>query len=67
MLDIKRIRTNKEEVIESLNSRFGNYNIDKVLELDEKRREIIFEVENKKARQNEVSKQVPKLKKDLVL
>ena len=64
MLDIKRIRINKEEVIESLNSRFGNYNIDKVLELDEKRREIIFEVENKKARQNEVSKQVPKLKKD---
>ncbi|MEB3025108.1 MULTISPECIES: serine--tRNA ligase [unclassified Parvimonas] len=64
MLDIKRIRMNKEEVIESLNSRFGNYNIDKVLELDEKRREIIFEVENKKARQNEVSKQVPKLKKD---
>ncbi|MBF1299913.1 serine--tRNA ligase [Parvimonas sp. D2] len=64
MLDIKRIRTNKEEIIESLNSRFGNYNIDKVLELDEKRREIIFEVENKKARQNEVSKQVPKLKKE---
>lgn len=64
MLDIKRIRMNKEEVIESLNSRFGNYNINKVLELDEKRREIIFEVENKKARQNEVSKQVPKLKKD---
>lgn len=64
MLDIKRIRTNKEEVIESLNSRFGNYNIDKVLELDENRREIIFEVENKKARQNEVSKQVPKLKKE---
>lgn len=64
MLDIRRIRMNKEEVIESLNSRFGNYNIDKVLELDEKRREIIFEVENKKARQNEVSKEVPKLKKE---
>lgn len=64
MLDIKRIRANKEEVIESLNSRFGNYNLDKVIELDEKRREIIFEVENKKARQNEVSKQVPKLKKE---
>ena len=64
MLDIKRIRANKEEVIESLNSRFGNYNLDKVIELDEKRRERIFEVENKKARQNEVSKQVPKLKKE---
>ena len=36
MLDIKRIRANKEEVIESLNSRFGNYNLDKVIELDEK-------------------------------
>ena len=64
MLDIRRIRANKEEIIESLNSRFGNYNIDKILELDEKRREIIFEVENKKARQNEVSKEVPKLKKE---
>ena len=37
MLDIKRIRMNKEEVIESLNSRFGNYNIDKVLELTKKK------------------------------
>src|SRR3712207_3255389 len=64
MLDIKRIRANKDEVVERLNSRFGNYNLDKVIELDEKRRSVIFEVENKKARQNEVSKQVPRLKKE---
>ncbi|MCI5997643.1 MAG: serine--tRNA ligase [Peptoniphilaceae bacterium] len=64
MLDIKRIRANKEEVIERLNSRFGDYNLDKVIELDEKRRNVIFDVETKKARQNEVSKQVPKLKKE---
>lgn len=64
MLDIKRIRSNKEEVIEGLKKRFGNYDIDEVILLDEKRRSIISEVENKKARQNEVSKSVPKLKKE---
>lgn len=64
MLDIKRIRANKKEVIDLLNRRNGNFDIEKIVELDEKRREIIFEVENKKMRQNEVSKEVPKLKKE---
>lgn len=64
MLDIKRIRANKQEVIEGLNKRFGNYNLDEVISLDEKRRNIISEVEKKKNRQNEVSKTVPKLKKE---
>ena len=49
---------------DNLKIRNGEYDIDKVIELDEKRRDIIFEVENKKARQNEVSKEVPKLKKE---
>lgn len=64
MLDIKRIRANKQEVIEGLNKRFGNYNLDEVISLDEKKRNIISEVEKKKNRQNEVSKTVPKLKKE---
>lgn len=64
MLDIKRIRANKQEVIEGLNKRFGNYNLDEVISLDERRRNIISEVEKKKNRQNEVSKTVPKLKKE---
>lgn len=64
MLDIKRIRANKDEVVELLDRRNGNFDIEKVIELDEKRRELIFQVENKKMRQNEVSKDVPRLKKE---
>ena len=63
MLDIKRIRANKEEVLEALKGRSGQFPIDKVLELDEKRRAILVDVEAKKAEQNKVSKEIPQLKK----
>lgn len=63
MLDIKRIRQNKEEVLKALEGRSGNFPIDKVLELDEKRRELLGVVESKKAEQNRVSKEIPQLKK----
>lgn len=64
MLDIKRIRTNKEEVIEALKGRRGDFPIEEVLELDEKRRSMISDVESKKAEQNKVSKMIPSLKKE---
>ena len=64
MLDIKRIRSNKEEVVEALSTRRGDFRIEKVILLDEKRREIIADVENKKAEQNRISKQVPMMKKE---
>lgn len=64
MLDIRRIRSNPQEVIAALSKRHGEFAIDKVLELDEKRRNIIMEVEEMKAEQNKVSKQVPILKKE---
>ncbi|WP_425449453.1 serine--tRNA ligase [Dethiothermospora halolimnae] len=64
MLDIKKIRTNPEEIKELLSTRGGDFNIDKILELDEKRRELLVEVENMKAKQNTVSKEIPKLKKE---
>ncbi len=64
MLDIKRIRNNPEEVAKALNSRGGNYDIDLILTLDEKRRDILVKVEQMKAEQNKVSKQIPKLKKE---
>lgn len=64
MLDIKRIRSNPEEITTALGKRKGSFPIDKVLELDEKRRNIIIEVEEMKAEQNKVSKQVPMLKKE---
>ncbi len=64
MLDIRRIRKNPEEVVKALEKRHGNFPIDEVLKLDEKRRNILTEVEDMKARQNSVSKEIPKLKKE---
>ncbi|NLM50481.1 MAG: serine--tRNA ligase [Clostridiaceae bacterium] len=64
MLDIKLIRTQTEEVKRKLARRKEDIDIDKVLELDEKRRNIVYESETLKAKQNEVSKQIPLLKKE---
>ncbi len=65
MLDVKYIRDNFEQVKKSLESRGqGDYGIDKVLVLDEKRREVLSRVEQKKNKQNLDSKEIPKLKKE---
>ena len=64
MLDIKRIRMDAQEVKDALEKRHGDYPIDRVLELDEKRRELLVHVEEMKAEQNKVSKEIPKLKKE---
>lgn len=64
MLDIKRIRNNPQEIEELLKRRNSELSLDKVLELDKQRREKLVEVENMKAEQNRVSKQVPLLKKE---
>lgn len=64
MLDIKRIRKNPDEVQELLKRRNPDLSLDKVLELDKKRRELLVKVEEMKANQNSVSKQVPLLKKE---
>lgn len=64
MLDIKRLRSNFEEVKEALGKRSGNYDLEGFLELDTKRRELLAEVEVLKNKQNVVSKQVPIMKKE---
>ena len=64
MLDIKLLRNNPEMVIEALSRRGGDYNLDEFLMLDKKRRELLVEVENLKAKQNTVSKSIPQLKKE---
>jgi len=65
MLDIKRIREEYEEVKRAVESRQqGDFGLSKVLNMDEKRRSILASVEHKKNRQNVVSKEIPKLKKD---
>jgi len=65
MLDIKRIRNDFEEVKRLIEKRGkGDFEIGQVIELDEKRREVIQKVEQMKNRQNTVSKEIPKLKKE---
>ena len=64
MLDIKVIRTETERVKKALARRKENVDIDAVIALDESRRELLFKVESLKAKQNEVTKQIPMLKKE---
>ncbi len=64
MLDIKRIRTDFEGVKKALEKRGKEYDIEIFLSLDEKRRNLLQEVEELKNIQNTTSKQVPILKKE---
>ena len=67
MLDIKFIKDNAEYVKKRLNERMEkNYDedIDNVLNLYIKRNELIYNAEQLKAKQNQVSKEIPKLKKE---
>ena len=64
MLDIKRIRMDFDAVEKALAKRHGNYPLRELLEMDEKRRDLLVAVEEKKAEQNKVSKQIPQLKKE---
>lgn len=65
MLDIKRIREDFEGVKTAVERRGkGDFGIGKVMEFDAKRREILAEVEALKNKQNTVSREVPKLKKE---
>jgi len=64
MLDIKRIREDFEGVKAAVERRCkGDFGIGNVKALDEKRREILAEVEQMKNKQNTVSKEIPKMKK----
>ncbi len=64
MLDIKRVRADFEGVKAAVERRGkGDFGIGRVIELDERRRGILAEVEALKSKQNTVSREVPKLKK----
>ena len=63
MLDIKRIREDFECVKERVEFRGkGDFGLDRVKELDEKRRTLLADVEAKKNKQNTVSREIPKMK-----
>jgi len=64
MLDIKRIREDFDGVKKAVESRgHGDFGIDRVRELDIRRREILADVEAKKNKRSVESKEIPKLKK----
>lgn len=64
MLDIKILRQNPEIIKEALKKRNNDLDITPSIELDKKRREILVDVEQKKASQNEISKKIPQMKKN---
>lgn len=65
MLDIKVIREDPERVKQAMRNRNNNCDetVDKVLECDEKRRELNSKADAMKAKQNQASKQIPEIKK----
>ena len=63
MLDIKRIRTNADEVIAGLKKRGITGVVEKMKQIDSERRELIVKTETLKAKRNEVSKQIPVMKR----
>lgn len=66
MLDLKRIRTNPEEIKKALSNRGEGFEasvIDEIVSLDEERRKILVEVEELKGKRNQVSAEIPKRKK----
>ncbi len=64
MLDIRLIRTEPEKVKAALARRKMDIDVDLLLELDKQKREIMYQTEQLKARQNEVSKKIPVMKKN---
>ena len=65
MIDIKILRNEPEKIIENLRRRKDTkVDIDALLALDKERREILFDVEQMKSKQNSVSKQIPVFKKE---
>ena len=65
MLDIKLIKENPDAVKAGLKAKEVDCDatVDRILELDEQRRALIATTEERKARQNKVSKEIPMLKK----
>lgn len=67
MLDIKFIRENPEQVKESCQKRGVDCQVDRLLELDKQRRELLQNVEGLKAEQNKLGKDQQEKAKELKL
>jgi len=62
MLDIKFIRENKELIIEGAKKKHIKFDPSDLIKADDKRKELLAEIESKRAEQNEVSVRLPQLK-----
>lgn len=63
MLDIKILRNEPDKIREALKKRYNDLDITPAIELDKQRRELLTDVENKKAQQNAITKKIPAMKK----
>ncbi len=66
MIDIRFVRQNPDAVKTAMTNRGKPQlcaEVDKLLEIDEQRRELSFKADNLKARQNKASKEIPAIKK----
>ena len=61
MLDIKLIRDNPDLIRQALDKRGDSAPLDGIINLDERRRQLLHEVETLRAQRNEVSKQLSKM------
>src|SRR4051812_40565187 len=62
MLDVQFIRDNLDAVKSNCRNRNVTCDVDRVVQLDDRRRQFISETQIKQQRANEVSKQIPKEK-----
>ena len=61
MLDIKTIRSQTEDVKRAVQVKGCDVDIDRILALDDRRRQLTHDSEQLRARRNELSRQIPKL------
>ncbi|MDO5568816.1 MAG: serine--tRNA ligase [bacterium] len=64
MIDINRIRENKEQVREALLKRMEDVNFDELLNWDKMKKELSIKIDELRAKRNKVSSDVPRIKKE---
>ncbi len=64
MLDLKFVREHLDQVKSALEKRGSQLSLDRFLELDEKRRRLIQQIEELRNKRNTVSQQIGKIKKE---
>jgi seryl-tRNA synthetase len=62
MIDIKKLRSDTDEIKQSLANRKAEVNIDSIVEKDQQRRDLLFELDQLKQKRNENSSKIAKTK-----